>query len=87
MVCYVAIVARLQSSSDVRLQPVLVSNCDKHFNSDLWRPETFSRDYGHLDNDLVNCNSGVVMVGHKMNVFWDGFEHLDGELTASVKMY
>ncbi|KAK6185777.1 hypothetical protein SNE40_007932 [Patella caerulea] len=60
-----------------RGQPVLVSGTNKYVNLDLWRPESFSKEFGHIDNDLVNCRSGNVIIGHPMCDFWDGFEYLN----------
>ncbi|XP_064602584.1 probable JmjC domain-containing histone demethylation protein 2C isoform X2 [Liolophura sinensis] len=59
-----------------RGQPVLVSGVDKLINKKLWRPEAFSKEFGPLENDLVNTRTGLVLVGHKMRDFWDGFEYL-----------
>ena len=60
------------------LQPVIVSNCNKYMNMDLWSPESFAKEFGHMENDLVNCNSGTLLVGNQMKVFWDGFENISG---------
>ncbi|XP_023930882.1 lysine-specific demethylase 3A-like isoform X2 [Lingula anatina] len=54
--------------------PVMVSGLEKLLNMDLWKPETFAKEFGHLENDLVNCLTGVVIVGQKMKAFWEGFE-------------
>lgn len=62
-----------------RGQPIIVSHCDKQLNKELWTPKSFGRDFGHKENDLVNCTNGIVMMGQKMKVFWDGFEKLGGE--------
>jgi len=53
---------------------VLVSNCDTNLKLDLWKPEAFGKEFGHIENDLVNCHRDVVLLGHEMSVFWDGFE-------------
>ena len=62
-----------------RAQPVLVSNCHKRMTRNLWMPDTFAREFGNLENDLVNCRSGVVLVGHTMKEFWEGFEEAKSE--------
>ncbi|XP_074643644.1 uncharacterized protein LOC141900577 isoform X2 [Tubulanus polymorphus] len=62
-------------------QPVLVSGCHKYLDKHLWRPEAFSQEYGQLENDLVNCHNGVVIIGHPMKVFWEGFETMQKRLT------
>jgi lysine-specific demethylase 3 len=57
-------------------QPVIVSRCDKLVNKELWRPHAFAKEFGHIENDLVNCFNHVVLLGHKMKTFWDGFEKI-----------
>ena len=61
-----------------RGQPVLVSGVDKHMNINLWTPEFFSKQFGDIENDLVNCRTGCVVVGHPMKHFWDGFGIQEG---------
>lgn len=56
--------------------PVLVSAVNKRMNMHLWKPETFCKEFGQLENDLVDCETGVVTVGHKMHYFWEGFESI-----------
>ncbi|KAL5022479.1 hypothetical protein ScPMuIL_001634 [Solemya velum] len=63
-----------------RGQPVLVSGVDKCLDRELWKPATFRKQFGHLKNDLVNCRTGVVMIGHPMSDFWDGLECLGERL-------
>lgn len=57
-----------------RGQPVIVSHVDKCLNIDLWRPESFSRDFGEDANDLVNCLTGTLVPNQPMKRFWDGFD-------------
>lgn len=54
--------------------PIVVSNCDANLDRSLWRPETFAAEFGQLHNELVDCGRNVVIVGHQMRRFWDGFE-------------
>lgn len=63
-----------------RGQPVLVSGADKNMNINLWTPEYFSKHFGEIENDLVNCRTGCVVVGHPMKHFWDGFGVMEGKL-------
>ncbi|XP_025094129.1 probable JmjC domain-containing histone demethylation protein 2C isoform X4 [Pomacea canaliculata] len=63
-----------------RGQPVLVSCVNKLVNAELWHPESFSNEFGHLENDLVNCRNGNVIVGNPMKDFWDGFESIENRL-------
>ncbi|ESO96842.1 hypothetical protein LOTGIDRAFT_214375 [Lottia gigantea] len=64
-----------------RGQPVLVSGTNKNINSNLWKPESFCKEFGQFDNDLVNCLTGDVIVGHPMSDFWEGFESLENRPT------
>lgn len=63
-----------------RGQPVMVSKITEHLNMELWRPESFSKDFGSRTNDLVNCLNGKVVTGRTMKDFWDGFEHIEKRL-------
>lgn len=63
-----------------RGQPVLVSEVSNHLNMDLWRPESFSRDFGEDKNDLVNCMNGNLVPNQPMKKFWDGFEYINKRL-------
>lgn len=40
-------------------QPVLISNCQQYLNQDLWLPESFAREFGDEENDLVDCSRKV----------------------------
>lgn len=63
-----------------RGQPVLVSCANKALNMNLWKPEVFSKEFGHIGNEVVNTRNGDVIIGHTMADFWDGFEYLESEL-------
>lgn len=60
-----------------RGQPVVVSKVDKCLNMDLWRPESFSKDFGEDANDLVNCLTGTLVPNQPMKRFWDGFDYIN----------
>lgn len=60
-----------------RGQPVIVSHVDKCLNMDLWRPDSFSRDFGEDANDLVNCLTGTLVPNQPMKHFWDGFDYIN----------
>lgn len=49
-----------------RGQPVIVSHVDKCLNMDIWRPESFSRDFGEDANDLINCLTGALVPNQPM---------------------
>lgn len=59
-----------------RGQPVMVSNVADNLNKDLWSPQSFSRDFGHKTNPLINCMTGKLVNGMKIKEFWDGFENV-----------
>ncbi|XP_058801148.1 lysine-specific demethylase 3A-like isoform X2 [Phymastichus coffea] len=63
-----------------RGQPVLVSDMHKYLDQHLWRPESFSRDFGYLKADLINCMTGKIVPKQPMSKFWDGFEHVKKRL-------
>ncbi|XP_052773895.1 probable JmjC domain-containing histone demethylation protein 2C isoform X3 [Mya arenaria] len=56
-----------------RGQPVLVSGVDKYINHDLWKPAFYTKHFGEVENDLINCRTSCLVVGHPMKHFWDGF--------------
>ncbi|CAH1784257.1 unnamed protein product, partial [Owenia fusiformis] len=62
-------------------QPVLCSAVHQQMNRELWNPTAFSEQFGHIENDVVNCKTGVVIMGHDMKEFWDGFESMQQRLT------
>ncbi|XP_055608259.1 lysine-specific demethylase 3A isoform X2 [Uranotaenia lowii] len=59
-----------------RGQPVMVSAVSNAMNMELWMPESFGRDFGEEENDLINCLNGKLVKGQKMKVFWDGFQRI-----------
>ncbi|XP_033869584.3 lysine-specific demethylase 3A-like isoform X2 [Acipenser ruthenus] len=68
-------------------QPVMVSGMHKILNSDLWKPETFRKEFGEQEVELVNCRTNEIITGTTVGDFWNGFEDLskrlktkDGEL-------
>lgn len=63
-----------------RGQPVLISKCQQYLNQDLWLPESFAKEFGDEENNLVDCSRKVNIVGHKMRRFWDGFESVTARL-------
>jgi len=54
--------------------PIIVSNCDSNLDENLWNPQAFLENFGSRTNDLVDCSRNVVLVGHQMRRFWEGFE-------------
>lgn len=64
-------------------QPVLVSNCDQYITKNLWLPEVFAEEFGDMENDLVDCSHKVVLIGHQMRHFWQGFESVKARLKDS----
>lgn len=60
-----------------RGQPVIVSEVTNSLNMDIWRPESFSKDFGEDANDLVNCMTGTLVPNQPMKRFWDGFDYMN----------
>lgn len=60
-----------------RGQPVLISNVHNQLDRDLWCPESFSREFGALKNNLVNCLTGATVPNQPMKFFWDGFDYIN----------
>ena len=65
----------------IRGQPVIVANVHKRLNMDIWSPEAFNREFGHLTHDIVNTKTGKVIPAISLKRFWDGFEHLKLRMT------
>ena len=63
--------------------PIIVSNCDSNLDENLWKPEAFLKNFGSRTNDLVDCSRNVVLEGHQMCRFWEGFECIGKRLRDS----
>lgn len=61
-------------------QPVVVSGVHTKLNTDLWRPESFRREFGEQEADLVNCRTNDIITGATVGEFWDGFEDISKRL-------
>lgn len=68
-----------------RGQPVIVSNVHKYTNQELWKPSYFSKHFGEIKNDLINCRTGCVVVDHPMKHFWDGFSCIEGKYCLEIQ--
>ncbi|XP_049646575.1 probable JmjC domain-containing histone demethylation protein 2C [Suncus etruscus] len=56
-------------------QPAVVSGLHKKMNSNLWKAESISLDFGDNQADLLNCKDSIVSNGSAKE-FWDGFEEV-----------
>ncbi|XP_067858715.1 probable JmjC domain-containing histone demethylation protein 2C isoform X2 [Heptranchias perlo] len=65
-----------------REQPVLVSGVHKKLNFNIWKPESFSEEFGDQKVDLVNCKDGSIISSVRIQDFWDGFEDLTKRLKS-----
>ncbi|XP_059372396.1 lysine-specific demethylase 3B isoform X2 [Carassius carassius] len=61
-------------------QPVLVSGIHKKLKDNLWKPESFSEEFGDQDVDLVNCRNCAIISDVKVRDFWDGFQVISKRL-------
>jgi lysine-specific demethylase 3 len=58
----------------------VVNNSGAALNADLWSPESFMRDFGHIRHSLINCLTGNTVPKAKLKEFWDGFQHVTKRL-------
>ncbi|XP_037662457.1 lysine-specific demethylase 3A [Choloepus didactylus] len=61
-------------------QPVMVSGVHHKLNTELWKPESFRKEFGHQEVDLVNCRTNEIITGATVGDFWDGFEDVPNRL-------
>lgn len=61
-------------------KPVLIKNNHQKMDANLWSPDSFSRDFGDLIVDLINCRNGKLLRHQKMSDFWQGFEDFDSRI-------
>lgn len=65
---------KLFKSEWLKGKPIIVSNVHRNLNEELWKPESFCRDFGHEKSDIVNCYDGTIIENYQINRFWKGFE-------------
>ncbi|XP_029448721.1 lysine-specific demethylase 3A isoform X2 [Rhinatrema bivittatum] len=63
-------------------QPVMVSGVHHKLNSEIWRPESFRREFGDQEADLVNCRTNGIITGATVGDFWEGFEDIPSRLKS-----
>ncbi|XP_006028705.1 lysine-specific demethylase 3A isoform X1 [Alligator sinensis] len=61
-------------------QPVMVSGVHHKLNPELWKPESFRKEFGQQEVDLVNCRTNEIITGATVGDFWDGFEDIQSRL-------
>ncbi|XP_006875927.1 PREDICTED: lysine-specific demethylase 3A isoform X3 [Chrysochloris asiatica] len=61
-------------------QPVMVSGVHHKLNTELWKPESFRKEFGDQEVDLVNCRTNEIITGATVGDFWDGFEDISNRL-------
>ncbi|VTJ70057.1 Hypothetical predicted protein [Marmota monax] len=61
-------------------QPVMVSGVHHRLNAELWKPESFRKEFGEQEVDLVNCRTNEIITGATVGDFWDGFEDVPNRL-------
>ncbi|EPY82074.1 lysine-specific demethylase 3A [Camelus ferus] len=61
-------------------QPVMVSGVHHKLNTELWKPESFRKEFGNQEVDLVNCRTNEIITGATVGDFWDGFEDVPNRL-------
>nr|KAF6429523.1 lysine demethylase 3A [Molossus molossus] len=63
-------------------QPVMVSGVHHKLNTELWKPESFRKEFGGQEVDLVNCRTNEIITGATVGDFWDGFEDVPNRLKS-----
>lgn len=63
-------------------QPVMVSGVHHKLNAELWKPESFCREFGDQEVDLVNCRTNAIIAGALVGEFWEGFEDISRRLKS-----
>ncbi|KAM9211863.1 lysine-specific demethylase 3A isoform 3-T3 [Dugong dugon] len=61
-------------------KPVMVSGVHHKLNTELWKPESFRKEFGDQEVDLVNCRTNEIITGATVGDFWDGFEDIPNRL-------
>lgn len=54
----------------------MVSGVHHKLNPELWKPESFRKEFGQQEVDLVNCRTNEIITGATVGDFWDGFEDI-----------
>ncbi|XP_057306304.1 uncharacterized protein LOC130644639 isoform X2 [Hydractinia symbiolongicarpus] len=65
---------KLFKSEWLKGKPIIVSNVHRNLNEELWKPESFCRDFGNEKSDIVNCYDGTIIENYQIDRFWKGFE-------------
>lgn len=65
--------------------PVVVRSCKEGgFCSDLWRPDAFTKRFGHLRLELVSCLNGTTHRFQSAEKFWNGFRNASSGKNAGL---
>ena len=59
----------------------MIANVHKKLNMNLWSPDAFNAEFGHVKHDIVNTKTGKIIPNTSLKHFWDGFENLNVRLT------
>lgn len=58
-----------------------MSNVSKQLDiENLWSPEAFSKQFGHIKHSIVNTMTGRSIPNVPLKLFWDGFENLSARM-------
>jgi hypothetical protein len=61
----------------INRRPIIITSLNFLFDQNLWSPQSFLEDFGHLtDFPLFNCRNRRYITGKDMSYFWLGFEDL-----------
>lgn len=61
-------------------KPIVIKNLHKSLDENLWTPDSFSSEFGHLETDLVNCKNNRIVPDVLLEKFWSGFDNSENRL-------
>ena len=65
-----------------RGEPLVISNCHRDLDPNLWQPETFTRDFGDEVVKPVDCMTRNLISQIKLSTFWNGFTDISERIQS-----
>ena len=66
-----------------RGEPLVISNCHRDLDPNLWQPETFTRDFGDEVVKPVDCLTRNSISQIKLSTFWNGFTDISERIQST----
>ena len=66
-----------------RGEPLVISNCHRDLDPDLWQPESFARDFGDEVVKPVDCLTRNAVSTMKLRTFWNGFTDISERIQST----